>query len=346
MPLPLLAAVPAVLVAVMRLAAVVRFFGVVGGWLARGSWLGARFASLFGTAYGTLFGVAIVVDDVNGDDDWKEKFTLGRRAIAAISNYFYETSFTAEDLLNEESIGKALAREIGKRTGIPMRNIFNKEETIEDFEQLALRQIELRSGYKLSTLRSVEQLKRDFARIAGGEISERIGLPLSNILDVDTTKSEVLDWAQDQVMMRISDSVSEAVSTQIATGGKSLLQAIRDKVGKKVSGKSLLRGVNDALVGRYMVRWEAYNNISKEDRRKVQLKLAQRRFRDRSNPKSEIYDGRTGGRMEYVPKGWNYSATQPNVPVQKLSQLKRLGKSLLEKAKGGSNPAPTEAQVP
>lgn len=70
------------------------------------------------------------------------------------------------------------------------------------------------------------------------KIAERVGIPLSNILDPETTKREILDWAQDEVMMRISDDVSEAVAAQVQKGGATLLKTIQDKIGKKVSGKA------------------------------------------------------------------------------------------------------------
>jgi len=100
------------------------------------------------------------------------------------------------------------------------------------------------------------------------------------------------------------------------------------------------------MVGRYIVRWEAFNNLSKEDRRKIKVKIAQRKFRDRANPKSEQYDGRRGGKMVYVPKGWNSTVSPPIEPVERLAQAGRLAKNMYAKAKAKVAPKPTEAQVP
>ncbi len=155
--------------------------------------------------------------------------------------------------------------------------------------------------------------------------------------------------------MRISDDVSEAVAAQIQKGGATLLKTIQDKIGKRVSGKSLLLGVRDAMASRYMIRWEAFRELSKQDRRKLQNKIAQRRFRDRADPKSEIYDGRRGGKMEYVPLGWYAKIDPPNVQGY-ISDMTAKAKRQYAKMKdgmfGGSPPpadpppGPTEAQIP
>lgn len=271
-------------------------------------------------------------------------------------NTFLKTdSFRAEELKGNyrQGVSAGVGREVAKNAGITLRDILDKEKTIEDLEDHALTQIKQRTGYELHSLRNVEAMKRDFARIAQGEIAERVGIPLSNILDPETTKREILDWAQDEVMMRISDDVSEAVAAQVQKGGATLLKTIQDKIGKRVSGKSLLLGVRDAMASRYMIRWEAFRELSKQDRRKLQNKIAQRRFRDRADPKSEIYDGRRGGKMEYVPLGWYAKIDPPNVQgymsdISAKAKRKLAGiKDAITGAKTAEPPpSPTEAQVP
>jgi hypothetical protein len=278
-------------------------------------------------------------DDVNAatDGEFKEWFDTIKYpyyvSVATILNHHFRTDiFKADDIGQEGGIDRAACQLIDLETGVTLRTLKDKAMLRDDLEDYALRRIKGYTGYELHSLHDVEIMKKDFATIAGGEIARRVGIPLTNILDMDTTKSELLDWAQDQVMMRISDVVSDAVAATMQKGGKTLLAQIQEKLGKKVSGKSLLMGLNDAIVGRYMVRWEAFNNISKEDRRKLQNRMAQRKFRDRGNPESEIYDGRKGGRMEYIPVGFDSQLNPPNNPGV-MEKVGTKARSIYEKAK-------------
>jgi hypothetical protein len=287
---------------------------------------------------------AAIALDAGTDGELGDLWRRVKNALAAVLNHFMDTEFTGEDL-DDGNFKRAMGREISGKSGILLRDITDRRTTEEDLENHALAMIEGKTGVKLSSLRNVELLKRDFARLAGSYISEKVGIPLSNILDPDTTKNEVLEWAQDEVMIRIGDSVTAAVQARMA-GGVSLLQAVKLRIGKDIKPAILLRSVNDAMAGRYIIRWEVYEELSKADKRKIQLKIAQRRFRDKADPKSELYDGRTGGKMAYVPKGWSAHIDPPNEPVEKLSRFGRKAKSALDKLRSKVAPGPTEAQTP
>lgn len=290
-------------------------------------------------------GPAAAAYDSASDGELTKLMEYVRKAAAGALNYYLGTEFTESDLASEHAFKVAMGREVSGKSGILLRDITDRRTTEEDLENHALMMIEQKTSVKLSSLRNVDLLKRDFARIAGSHISERVGVPLSNILDVETTKAEILDWAQDEVMIRIGDSVTAAVQARMA-GGVSMLQMIKDRIGKDVRPALLLRSVNDAMVGRYVVRWEVFNELSKADKRKIQLKIAQRRFRDKANPNSELYDGRTGGRMAYVPKGWSAHVDPPNVPVSKIKRAGRTVGAALARLREKVGPAPTEAQTP
>lgn len=290
-------------------------------------------------------GPAAAAYDAASDGELTGLWEQVRKGLAGALNYYLGTEFTADDLASEMNFKRAMGREVSGKSGILLRDITDRRTTEEDLENHALMMIEGKTGVKLSSLRNVELLKRDFARLAGSHISEKVGIPLSDILDVETTKAEVLEWAQDEVMIRIGDSVEAAVSARMA-GGQSMLAAIKARIGKEIKPALLLRSVNDAMAGRYIIRWEVYESLSKVDRRKIQVKIAQRRFRDRTNPKSELYDPqRTGGKMVYVPKGWSAAIDPPNEPVTKLAKLGRSAKSALDKLRAKA-PGPTEAQLP
>ena len=233
-----------------------------------------------------------------------------------------KVGFTIRTLKDKESIKldflDGAAQVVREKTGIPVRSFYDKEMIVEDLEGYALDQIEKRTNIRLSSLRDVEALRGDFVRIAGGVLVGQTGIPLTDITNPDQIKLDVMDWAKDQAMIEIGESVNTAVAAEWKQG-VSMLAMVREKLGKKVSPKALLRGVNDAMVGRYMVRLNDAGSAvnSKAEMRKLKNKLAQRRFRARGDRESPMWDGRKGGKSTYVPKGWDVSIVQPTTPVSK-----------------------------
>lgn len=230
--------------------------------------------------------------------------------------------FTVRTLKDKESVKLDLldgaAKVVRDKTGIPVRSFYDKAMIVEDLEAYALDQLEQRTAIRLSSLRDVEALRGDFLRIAGGVITGQTGIPLTDITNPDQIKLDLLDWAKDQAMLEMGESVSAAVTAEWKKG-VSMLTMVREKLGKNVSPRALLRGVNNAMVGRYMVRLEAAGAgvVTKAERRKLQNKMAQRRFRARGERGGPMWDGRKGGKNAYVPKGWDVVVTPPAVPVKK-----------------------------
>lgn len=265
------------------------------------------------------------IADAMTDGDIQEVWRRARNAVAALLNQITGWHFTGEDFASEQAVVIGLTREISGTIGIPLSNVLDRAALESDLEIYALSMIEQRTGVTLSSLRNVEALKADFARIAGGVITEKAGIPISNILDPDAIKADVLSWAKDQVMLEIGEDLNQAVNAEWQAG-VTLLQMVKNRTGKEVSPKALLRGVNDSLVKRYMVKVQEVDKMSKADRRKLQNKMAQRRFRARADERSAEFDGRRGAEVVYVPKGWNASVTPPDAPATKLKRLaKRIG---------------------
>lgn len=242
---------------------------------------------------------------------------------ASLSRALSERSgITIRSLVDKEGIKVDLmegaAKVVRDRTGIPVRTFADKAMILEDLEAYALDQLEQRTAIRLSSLRDVEALRGDFLRIAGGVITGQTGIPLTDITSPDQIKLDLLDWAKDQAMLEMGESVSAAVTAEWKKG-VSMLTMVREKLGKNVSPRALLRGVNNAMVGRYMVRLEAAGAgvVTKAERRKLQNKMAQRRFRARGERGGPMWDGRKGGKNAYVPKGWDVVVTPPAVPVKK-----------------------------
>lgn len=275
-----------------------------------------------------LVAVGGPIADAMTDGDIQEVWRRARNAVAALLNQITGWRFTGEDFASEQAVVIGLTREISGTIGIPLSNVLDRQALESDLEVYALAMIEQRTGVTLSSLRNVEALKADFARIAGGVITEKAGIPISNILDPEAIKADVFSWAKDRVMLEIGDDINQAVNAEWQAG-VTMLQMVKNRTGKEVSPKALLRGVNDALVKRYMVKVQEVDKMSKPERRKLQNKMAQRRFRARANERSAEFDGRKGAEVVYVPKGWNASVTPPDAPATKLRRLaKRIGGGL------------------
>lgn len=268
------------------------------------------------------------VGDALSDGGFEEVWRRLRAALAAILNAMpgSEFEFSEADFTGFQSLGAALTREVSKKAGIPLRNVLDKELLQEDLEQYALAMVEQRTNIRLSSLRDVNALRADFVRIAGGVITERTGIPLTDITNPEQVKLDVMSWAKDQVLLEVGEDVHSAVSAEWKNG-VSMLKMVRERTGKNVSPKALLRGVNDAMVARYMVKVEQSGGqgMSKQDRRRLQNKMAQRKFRARADRRNGEWDGRQGAKVIYVPKGWAAAVTPPSSPVKKLGRGRSVG---------------------
>lgn len=249
---------------------------------------------------------------VGGASEVAEEFAPGeldvlyghvRNMLAKYMNSTGDYDFTGDDFRGVVEFSAGITRQVSRKAGIPLRNLMDKQMMVEDLENHALYIIGERSGIHLSSLRNVEVMKQDFLRIAGGVITERTGIPFTDLTDVEAVKADVMTWAQDQAMLAIGDDVHAAVNAEWQNG-VSLLQMVKDRTGKDVSPKALLRGVNDAMVQRYMVRIEKKPGEEKRQMRRYRNMMYQRKFRAKGDPQSPIYDGRVGGKTVYQPKGF------------------------------------------
>lgn len=269
------------------------------------------------------------IADAVADGGLAEVWRRGRLALAAVANMLSSLHFDESDFRSTDAFIIGLTREVSTKTGIPIRNVLDRDMLREDLENHALNMIEQRTGIRLSSLTDVQALKNDFVRIAGGVIVERTGIPLSDITDPDQVKADVLAWAKDLAMAELGEDVGAAVAAQVKTG-VSLMQVVRERVGKNVGPRTLLSGIHDAAVKRYMIQVQdppggARGEMTKAEWRRYCNKIAQRRFRARSDRKNAMWDGRTGGKMAYVPKNWNVVITPPSTPSKRLGRGKSAG---------------------
>lgn len=225
-----------------------------------------------------------------------------RDTLAAMVNQLSNGEFhvTGSDFGSWRNLKAALAREIAAKSGIALRDITDKQMVKEDLTAYALQMLEDRTGYRLSSLTNVELLKGDMLRIGSGVIAEKTGIALTNLEDIEAIKADLLAWGKDRIMVEIAADVESAVGVEYANG-VSLLTYMKQVTGRDVRPVELLSGVRSAVMGQYQKSEERIAPITKADRRRLQNKMNQRKFRERHKKGSPTYDG--GGVPLYIPKG-------------------------------------------
>lgn len=230
-----------------------------------------------------------------------------RNALAAVINGVAPFNFEGGDFESGQRFKAALAREIAGKSGIAIRDITDRDLLREDLEIHALGIIEQKSGYRISSLTNAEMIKGDLLRIGSGIISERVGIQFSDLSNVEAIRADVLAWGQDQIMVELSKNLETALNTEY-TNGVSLLQMMKTQTGRDVSPRELLSGLKSATMQRYVERAAEVKKETKADRRRLQNRLAQQRFRDKHKKGSPTFD--RSGRQVYIPVGWTYTASK------------------------------------
>ena len=216
----------------------------------------------------------------------------------------------------------SLTRAISGKVGIPMRDITDKEGTIEDLEAYSLTQIEARSGYRLNSLRDKEIIKRDMQRIASQILVEKTGIPITNFESPEAIKDDVLVWAEAKVAERIAANIGEAdlIKNEF---GVSVRQQLADLSGKQISAKNLLEGAKNAMLLASVRVNQRAQRATVPDRRTLQNREAQRRFRLKH-----------GNRMKYVSLRENPARIGPQVSATKPVVLKKVERPIRRNALG------------
>lgn len=228
-----------------------------------------------------------------------------RNALAAVINGVAPFNFEGGDFESGQRFKAALAREIAGKSGIAIRDITDRDLLREDLEIHALGMIEQKTGYRISSLTNLEVVKGDMLKIGSSIIAERVGIRFSDLSNVETIKSDLLAWGQDQIMVELSKNLESALNTEY-TNGVSLMQMMKTATGRDVSPRELLSGLRSATMQRYAERSAAVQVETKADRRRLQNRINQKRFRDKHKKGSSTYD--RSGRPVYIPIGWDYRA--------------------------------------
>lgn len=233
-----------------------------------------------------------------------------RNALAAIINSVSPFNLQGEDFESSKRFKAALAREAAGQSGIPLRDITDKQMLREDLEDFALTLIEGRTGYRISSLSNIEAMKGDFVRIGIGLVGERTGIVLTDVTNIEAIKADLLAWGKEEIMARIATDLESALNVEYANG-VSLMAYMQQVTGREIKPAELLRGVQATAMGHYQEAEQRVAPITKADRRRLQNKINQRKFRERhqlGKPRAE-----RAGAAVYVPVGgWRAVLVSPS----------------------------------
>lgn len=243
-----------------------------------------------------------------------------RNAVAAIINSVSPFNFQGGDFESSQRFKAALAREAAGQSGIPLRDITDRQMLREDLEDYALVLIEGRTGYRLSSLSNIEAMKGDFVRIGVGLVGEKTGIALTDVTNIEAIKADLLAWGKGEIMAQIATDLESALNVEYANG-VSLMAYMKQVTGRDIKPAELLRGVQASAMGHYQEAEQRIAPITKADRRRLQNKINQRKFRERHTIGKKKRE-RNGG-PRYIPVGWGSSLISPKGEIWDSENIAR-----------------------
>lgn len=247
-------------------------------------WVGARMGvkKILTLAAGALSWEAISSFFEEEKDELTRRWN--RMIVEVVANH------TGIDLDPDDPLGPgSISRAISKKTGIPLRDVTDKETTVADFEAYALVQMKDRTGYTLTSLRDRDKITRDMEAIGAQIIGERTGIPLRSLHDPETVKEDILTWGEALVAQRVAGNIAESMKIKNQLG-VSMYDQIKDLAGSDFDPKNLIEGAKNAALSSAIKVNNHAKKITIPNRRTLQNREAQRRFR-----------AKHGNRMKYVP---------------------------------------------
>jgi len=261
MPLPLAALVPVFGAVLTQIA------GVIGrvGWGKLLTW----------TATGSV-GVEFVSALATGEAGTITKEHI--RAAAVVIEHETGIQLDDEDPFGGNSMGNAVTQ----KSGVPVRNLYDKEGVREDLEHFALDQFSLKTGYQLSSLRDPERIKADVVAIGISILEERVHFPLTQIMADEDPKQALIEYFTPMVIDRITKEVE---SRDI--NAESLIVAIQAKTGAKFTKRQINKALNSKLIQQSLQYIAKKRQKGADTRRRLQNRAAQARFRAKHGNRSK-----------------------------------------------------------
>ena len=287
---------PVPLVAAAVWPAVVSLVTWVVQWIARRKlleWVGLTVAG------GKVGDVGLQVASLWNDSDINEFKNGLYRVIVGMAREYLGVELNPSDPISVHSFTNAIVA----KSGVPLRNVFDGPMVKEDLESFALDQLASKSGYKLSSLTDTAKVKGDLQNIGLAIVQERTGIPVAGLSSIDDAKKAMLDWAAPQVYERLLRDVPGEVAAAGLAGEsvETLISQIRARAGvhgQDVSSRDIVRALHSHVLGATIAMVPQVSGGSKVDRRRLQVRWAQKKFRERH-----------GKRQLYVPLGFEVSTT-------------------------------------
>ena len=243
MPFPLAALAPAIIAVLQQAAAYVGRTGLL------------KLLAYTGTAGGAgAIGGEYLSALATGDAGALTKTML--KAAAVVVEYETGIKLDDEDPFGGNSMGNAVTQ----KSGVPIRNLYDKEGVREDLEHFALDQFSLKTGYQLSSLRDPGRIKADVVAIGISIMEERMHFPLTQIMTEEDPKQALIEYFTPLVIDRITKEVE---SRDI--NAESLIVAIQ--------------ALNSKLIQQSLQYIAKKRQKGADTRRRLQNRAAQARFR-------------------------------------------------------------------
>ncbi|MBN8516802.1 MAG: hypothetical protein J5X22_09390 [Candidatus Accumulibacter sp.] len=194
--------------------------------------------------------------------------------------------------LNGELSVHGFANAFVSLTGIPIRNLFDRDMLREDLESFALDQLQAKSGYRLSSLTDAEKVKGDLQAIGLTILQNKSGVPVAGAQNADDMRRMLIDWAEPIIYQRLQSQVGvEGVTAETLVSAISA--RVKDKHGRPYSNRQIVTAINAQIAANTVSSAIEFNGTDKVTRRRLQLRWAQKKFRERHK-----------GRSLYVPLGF------------------------------------------
>lgn len=232
----------------------------------------------------------------NGEDinEFGNRFNL---VVVGMAREYMQIELNPSDPISFHSFTNAVV----VKSGVPLRNVFDGQMVKEDLESFALDQLSEKSGYRLSSLTDTSKVKGDLMNIGLALVQEKTGIPVAGLATVEDAKQVILDWAAPQIYDRLLHDVPGEVAAagMEGKGVETLISQIRARAGvhgQDISSREIVRAIHSHVLGSAIALIPQVSGGSKVDRRKLQLRWAQKKFRERH-----------GKRHVYVPLGFEVS---------------------------------------
>lgn len=201
-----------------------------------------------------------------------------------------------EELNTSMPLGHALADAITRRSGVPIRTLFDRDLLREDLEAFALDQLQAKSGYRLSSLTDAAKVKGDLQEIGLQIVQDRTGVPLAGAgAEPENIKAAITSWAEAQVYERLLASVPAddllSGDDSVRKGADTLVAQIQARAGgpaRHLSTRQVVEALNSHVLARSLLSVVQKVDADKVTRRRLQNRWAQKKFRER-HKKREIY---------------------------------------------------------